>query len=60
MKQSMRATTRQLTLWSARENQVPPIEEIHQEVTRVLADLLLEALAAETKLGGVDESQDQA
>jgi hypothetical protein len=29
-------------------------------LVEALADLLLEALAAETKLGGVDESQDHA
>jgi len=44
MKQSMKVTNRQLALWSARDDQVQPIEELREEVTRVLADLLLEAL----------------
>lgn len=59
MKQSMKVTNRQLALWSVRDDQVQPIEEIREEVTRVLADLLLEALGVKSpanQTGGDDES----
>ena len=59
MKQSMNVTHRQLALWSARDDQVEPIEEMREEVTRVLADLLLEALGVKSparQTGGDDES----
>jgi hypothetical protein len=45
------------------EPQIPTttaIEGNTKGLVEALADLLLEALAAETKLGGVDESQDHA
>ena len=63
MKQLTRATTRQLALWSSRDDQVRPIEEMREEVTRVLADLLLEALGVKlpaSQTGGDDESEDLA
>jgi hypothetical protein len=63
MKQSMKVTNRQLALWSARDDQVQPIEEMREEVTRVLADLLLEALGVKSpasQTGGDDESEDLA
>jgi hypothetical protein len=42
--------------------QIPttPVEENTKGLVEALADLLLEALAAEPKLGGVDESEDHA
>lgn len=42
--------------------QIPttPVEGNTKGLVEALADLLLEALAAEAKLGGVDESQDHA
>jgi hypothetical protein len=42
------------------ERQIPktPAEGNAKGLVEALGDLLLEALAAETKLGGVDESQD--
>lgn len=63
MKQSMKVTNRQLALWSVRDDQVQPIEEIREEVPRVLADLLLEALGVKSpanQTGGDDESEDLA
>lgn len=63
MRQSMKAMNRQLALWSARDDQVQPIEEMSEEVTRVLADLLLEALGVKSPASqteGDDESEDLA
>jgi hypothetical protein len=44
------------------ERQVPPtsVERSPKGLVEALADLLLEALVAETRLGGVDEPQDHA
>jgi uncharacterized heparinase superfamily protein len=44
------------------ERQVPTtlVERNPNGLVEALADLLLEALVAETKLGGVDEPQDHA
>jgi hypothetical protein len=44
------------------ERQIPPttVERNPKGLVEALADLLLEALVAETKLGGVDEPQDHA
>jgi hypothetical protein len=50
----------QLVLDLNRQIPTPPVEGNTKGLVEALADLLLEALAAETKLGGVDESQDQA
>lgn len=61
MKQSTRATNRQLALWSERSDQIRPAEEVRDEVTRVLADLLLEAMGIKvpaSQPGGDDESED--
>ena len=47
--------------WSARDDRIQPIEEMREEVTRVLADLLLEALGIKSpasQTGGDDESED--
>ena len=44
MKQSMKVSRRQLALWFERGDQVQPSEEIREELTRALADLLLEAM----------------
>lgn len=63
MKQSIKATNRQLVLWSSQDGQIQPIGEIREEVTRVLADLLLEALGVKSpasQTGGDDESEDLA
>lgn len=64
MKQSMKASRRQLALWFERGDQeVQPSEEIREELTRALADLLLEALgvkATANQSGGDDESEDHA
>jgi hypothetical protein len=50
----------QLVLELNRQNPTTPVERNTKGLVEALADLLLEALAAETKLGGVDESQDHA
>jgi hypothetical protein len=44
------------------ERQIPtaPVGRNTKGLLEALADLLLEALVAETKLGGVDEPQDHA
>ncbi len=63
MKQSMRATARQLALWSTHEDQVQPIEDKHEEVTKALAELLLEAMGVKLpagQTGGDDEFEDLA
>jgi hypothetical protein len=63
MKQSMNAPRRQLALWIEQDDQVQPSEELREELTRALADLLLEALGFKTaasQSGGGDESEDHA
>lgn len=63
MKQSMNAPRRQLPLWIEQDDQVQPSEELREELTRALADLLLEALgvkATANQSGGDDESEDHA
>jgi hypothetical protein len=63
MKQSTKATPRQLGLWSVRDGQIQATQEMREEVTRVLADLLLEALGGKSpanQTGGDDESEDLA
>ena len=63
MKQSIKATPRQLALWSVRDGQARLTQEMREEVTRVLADLLLEALGIKSpanQTGGNDESEDLA
>lgn len=63
MKQSMKVSRRQLALWCERGDQIRPSKEIHEELTRALADLLLEALGVKVlanQSGGDDESEDHA
>jgi len=63
MKQSLKIPRRQLALWLERDDQLQPSEEIREEVTRALADLLLEALgvkAPTNQSGGGDEPEDHA
>lgn len=63
MKQSMNAPRGQLALWIDQDDRVQPSEELHEELTRALADLLLEALgikALANQSGGDDESEDHA
>jgi hypothetical protein len=61
MKQSMRVSRRQLALWFERGDRFQPSEEMREELTTALADLLLEALgvkAPASQSGGDDESED--
>ena len=61
MKQSTKVSKRQFALWLERGDQVQPSEEIREEVTRALAELLLEALRGRVptkQCGGGDESED--
>lgn len=63
MKQSMKVAARQLALWTEQSDRVQPCEAIREELTRVLADLLLEALGVKTPAdqhGDADESEDHA
>ena len=50
----------QLVLDLERQNLARPVMVSPKGLVTALADLLLEALVAETKLGGVDEPQDHA
>jgi len=50
----------QLVLELEQQNAQATAERTPKGLVEVLADLLLEALVAETKLGGVDEPQDHA
>jgi hypothetical protein len=50
----------QLVLELERQNPQTAVERNPKGLVEALADLLLEALAADTKLGGVDEPQDHA
>ena len=59
----MNVPRRQLTLWSERDDWVQPSAEMCEELTRALADLLLEALGVKVPAnpsGGDDESEDHA
>lgn len=60
MRRNRRHSRAQLVL--ELERQIPSIvaERNAKGLIEALADLLLEALVAETKLGGVDEPQDHA
>jgi hypothetical protein len=63
MKQPTNVPRRQLALWTEQDAQVQPREERREELTKALADLLLEALgvkAAANQFGGGDESEDHA
>jgi hypothetical protein len=50
----------QLVLELDRQVATTAVEGNTKGLVEALADLLLEALAAETKLGGVDETEDHA
>ena len=50
----------QLVLELERQHPQTAMERHPKGLVEALADLLLEALVAETKLGGVDEPQDHA
>jgi hypothetical protein len=50
----------QLVLELERQNAQAAVGRSPKGLVEALADLLLEALIAETKLGGVDEPQDHA
>lgn len=61
MKQSTRVAKRQLALWIDRNDRFQPSEEMRQELTIVLADLLLQALGARSPAdqhGDADEPED--
>lgn len=61
MKQSTKVTARQLALWTAQTDQWRPPEQIRQELTSALADLLLEALgvtASTNPHGEANEPED--
>jgi hypothetical protein len=60
MRKNRRHSRAQLVLRLDRQIPTIPLEGNTKGLVKALADLLLEALAAETKLGGVDESQDHA
>lgn len=63
MKQSIRVTKRQLALWSEHDEQIQPTEQTREEATRLLADLLLQAMGVRLpagQKGGDDESEDLA
>jgi hypothetical protein len=65
MKQARRVSRRQLALWFERGDRFQPSDEVREELTRTLADLLLEALGVKvqepaSQSGGGDESEDHA
>jgi hypothetical protein len=54
------ASRRQLLLYGDRERPFEPPDNLREEIVKVLADLLLEALGEATDHGGGDESEDHA
>ena len=58
MRKNRHHSRAQLVLALDRQISTTPVEGNTKGLVEALADLLLEALAAETKLGGVDEFQD--
>ena len=60
MRRSRRHDRAQLVLELERRNPQTAVERNPKGLVETLADLLLEALAAETNLGGADEFQDHA
>lgn len=58
MRRNRRRNQAQLVLELERQIPETSVEGDAKGLVQALGDLLLEALAAETKLGGVDESQD--
>jgi hypothetical protein len=60
VRRSRRHDRAQLVLELERQSSQAVEERTPKGLVEALADLLLEALVAETKLGGVDEPQDHA
>ena len=60
MRRNQRHNRAQLVLELERQIPQTAVEQNTKGLVETLADLLLEALVAETKTGGVDEPQDQA
>lgn len=60
MRRNRRHNRAQLVLELERQNPASLVEGHTNGLVEALADLLLEALFAETNLGGVDEPQDHA
>ena len=60
MRRNRRHNQAQLVLELERQIPTALVERNTKGVVEALADLLLEALVAETNLGGVDEPQDHA
>jgi hypothetical protein len=60
VRRSWRNNQAQLVLELERQIPTTLVERNTKGLIEALADLLLEALVAETKLGGVDEPQDHA
>ena len=60
MRKSRHHSRAQLVLELDRQVATTAVEGNTKGLVEALADLLLEALAAETKLGGSDETQDHA
>jgi len=60
VRRNRRHNRAQLVLELERQNPASLVEGHTKGLVEALADLLLEALFAETKLGGVDEPQDHA
>ena len=58
MRKNRNHSRAQLVLELERQNPQVPVERNPRGLVEALADLLLEALVAETKLGGADEPQD--
>jgi hypothetical protein len=60
VRRNRRHNQTQLVLELERQIPTAPVERNTKGLVEALADLLLEALVAETRLGGVDEPQDHA
>ena len=60
MRRNWRPNRAQLVLELERQIPATPVERNTKGLVEALADLLLEAMVAETELGGVDEPQDHA
>jgi hypothetical protein len=60
VRRNQRHNRTQLVLELEHQNPPTAVERNPKGLVEALADLLLEALVAETKLGGVDEPQDHA
>ena len=60
MRRNRRPNRAQLVLELERQIPATPVERNTKGLVEALADLLLEAMVAETELGGVDEPQDHA